>query len=47
MKTLISGGVEAASSTQRKTQMVGSKGKLAAQYVAAAAELLEKLEEQP
>ena len=47
MKTTISRGVEAARSTQRKTPMVGSKGKLAAQYVAAAAELLEKLEEQP
>lgn len=47
MKTTISRGVEAARSTQWKTPMVGSKGKLAAQYVAAAAELLEKLEEQP
>lgn len=44
MKTTISRSVEAARSTQQKTPMVGSKGKLAAQYKSAAAELLERME---
>lgn len=45
MDAQISRGVEAARSTQQKSPIVGGKSKLAAQYTAAAAELVKRWEE--